>query len=370
MQTNNFNEIFGVLKDFVPPVSSGTLVVVLCSCVWFGIQTSLSLPQDSLSIGASVFQRGHIHRLFLYPFQNRSLPQLLLSSTALLFLCAGVEKGFGTVRFLFLVFLLASFTGVFYSFLDLLQDASVHTEGLLPVILACVALTTLHTKMSKAFLCGISFPAVAIPWVLLIICTALIPHSVLLCNVIAILIGWVYGKGWLSYLDLSESRAAVLEKILPFKILRRISGAMFVPASSQKRKTLLPRINPTPGSYPVQAYAPLPSISTTATPDTMFEGWPNSVGFKPPHSLHGQVSAQNVGHNHGHFSAQNIGHNHGHFSAQNVGHSHGHFSAQNIGHNHGHFSAQNVGHSHGHFLDQSMGHSCNHNHGHSHGPEQ
>ncbi|KAM4750980.1 rhomboid domain-containing protein 2 [Anableps anableps] len=308
MQTKNFNELFRVLKDVAPVVTTGALLLVLFSCVLFGIQTYLNLPQESLSIGATVFQSGHIHRLFLYPFHHRTLPQLLLNGTALLFLCGSVEKGFGTVRFLFLFLLLASIIGVFYSFLDLLQDVSQHTEGLLPLILACVALTTLHTKMTKGFLCGVSFPAVALPWVLLVICTVLIPHSVLLCNVIAILIGWVYGNGWLSAVDMSESRAAVLEKILLFKLLKNIRGVKFVPASSQeRRKTLLPQINPSPGSYPVQAYAPLPSITTANTPATVYEGWPHSATFTPPPHPHGQLSAQSVGHSCDH----NHGHSHG-----------------------------------------------------------
>uniref|UniRef100_A0A3Q2QJE3 Rhomboid domain containing 2 n=1 Tax=Fundulus heteroclitus TaxID=8078 RepID=A0A3Q2QJE3_FUNHE len=297
MQTKNFNDIFRALKDLAPVLTSGNLLVVLSSCVWFAVQTHLGLPQESLSIGATVFQSGHLHRLLLFPLHHRSLPQLLLSAAALLFLCGGVEKGLGTVRFLFLLLLLGSTTGVFYSFLDLLQDASVHTEGLLPVVLACVALTTLHTKMTKGFLCGVSFPVVALPWVLLVICTALIPRSVLLCNVIAILVGWVYGKGWLSPVDMSESRAAVLEKLLPFRFLRSMSGVMFVPASSQeRRRTLLPQINPTPGSYPVQAYAPLPSIATANATATMYEGWPQLASLTPPHTPYGHTAAHKVGH--------------------------------------------------------------------------
>ncbi|XP_016526839.1 rhomboid domain-containing protein 2 [Poecilia formosa] len=335
MQTKNFNELFRAVKDVTPVVTSGALLVALFSCVLFAIRTCLSLPEESFSIGATVFQSSHIHRLFLFPFHHRSLPQLLLSITALLFLTGSVEKGFGTVRFLFIFLLLTSITGVIYSFLDLLQDASQHTEGLLPVVLACVALTTLHTKMTKGFLCGVSFPAVALPWVLLVICTALVPHSVLLCNVIAILIGWVHGKGWLSPVDMSESRAAVLEKILLFKLLRSISGVMFVPASSQeRRKTLLPQINPTPGSYPVQAYASLPSTTTTHTPATVYEGWPHSASLTPSQPPHGHLTPNSVGHNHGHFATHSVGHNHGHFS------------------------------------DQIVGQSCSHGHSHSHGPMQ
>ncbi|KAM4595840.1 rhomboid domain-containing protein 2 [Fundulus diaphanus] len=427
MQTRNFNDIFRALKDLVPVLTSGNLLVVLSSCVWFAVQTHLSLPQESLSIGATVFQSGHLHRLLLFPFHHRSLPQLLLSAAALLFLCGGVEKGLGTVRFLFLLLLLGSTTGVFYSFLDLLQDVSVHTEGLLPVVLACVALTTLHTKMTKGFLCGVSFPVVALPWVLLVICTALIPRSVLLCNVIAILVGWVYGKGWLSPVDMSESRAAVLEKLLPFRFLRSMSGGMFVPASSQeRRRTLLPQINPTPGSYPVQAYAPLPSIATANATATMYEGWPQLASLTPPHTPYGHMAAHNVGHlaahnvghmaahnvghlaahnvghmaahkvghlaahnvghmaahkvghlaahNVGHMAAHKVGHNHGHLAAHNVGHmaAHkvGHVAAHNVGHNQGQISAQSVGHNHGHFSDQSVGHGCDGNHSHNHGPKQ
>uniref|UniRef100_A0A3B3YDN2 Peptidase S54 rhomboid domain-containing protein n=1 Tax=Poecilia mexicana TaxID=48701 RepID=A0A3B3YDN2_9TELE len=293
--------------------------MALFSCVLFAIRTCLSLPEESFSIGATVFQSSHIHRLFLFPFHHRSLPQLLLSITALLFLTGSVEKGFGTVRFLFIFLLLTSITGVTYSFLDLLQDASQHTEGLLPVVLACVALTTLHTKMTKGFLCGVT----------------LVPHSVLLCNVTAILIGWVHGKGWLSPVDMSESRAAVLEKILLFKLLKSISGVMFVPASSQeRRKTLLPQINPTPGSYPVQAYAALPSTTTTHTPATVYEGWPHSASLTPSQPPHGHLTPNSVGHNHGHFATHSVGHNHGHFS------------------------------------DQIVGQSCSHGHSHSHGPMQ
>ncbi|XP_035989546.1 rhomboid domain-containing protein 2-like [Fundulus heteroclitus] len=404
MQTKNFNDIFRALKDLAPVLTSGNLLVVLSSCVWFAVQTHLGLPQESLSIGATVFQSGHLHRLLLFPLHHRSLPQLLLSAAALLFLCGGVEKGLGTVRFLFLLLLLGSTTGVFYSFLDLLQDASVHTEGLLPVVLACVALTTLHTKMTKGFLCGVSFPVVALPWVLLVICTALIPRSVLLCNVIAILVGWVYGKGWLSPVDMSESRAAVLEKLLPFRFLRSMSGVLFVPASSQeRRRTLLPQINPTPGSYPVQAYAPLPSIATANATATMYEGWPQLASLTPPHTPYGHTAAHNVGHiaahkvghmaahNVGHMAAHNVGHiaahkvghmaahkvghmashNVGHMASHNVGHmaAHhvGHMAAHQMGHNHGQISAQSVGHNHGHFSDQSVGHGCDGNHSHNHG---
>ncbi|XP_045884863.1 rhomboid domain-containing protein 2 [Micropterus dolomieu] len=336
-RNEHFKMIFQVFKDVAPVLTSGILTVVLVSCVLFGIQTYFNFTQGVFSVGATVFQYGHLHRLLAYPFYHKTLAQLILNIIVLAFLSGSVEKGVGTVRFLFLFFLLSTTTGLFYSFVDLMQvDGNhSHAEGLVPVALACVALTTMHTRMTKGFLCGVSFPTMALPWVFLIITTALVPHSVLPCNVIAILVGVMYGKGWLSLMDLSEARAGILEKMMPFRFLRSISGAMFVPASTEeRRKTLLPQINPTPGSYPVQAYAPLSSINSADTMGKFYEGWPNSINAlsspTPPISPH----------------------------------PHGHSSAHGFGLTHGHGSAHGLGLSHGHCSEQSFGHSCNHNHSH------
>ncbi|XP_024863704.1 uncharacterized protein rhbdd2 [Kryptolebias marmoratus] len=158
MLTENFNMFFKVFKDVFPVPSSGIVTVALFSCVLFCVETYFDLTQGVLSIGSIVFQSGHIHSLLLYPFYHQTVAQLLLNITALLFLCGSVEKSVGTVRFLFRFLLLSSTNGLFYSFLDFLQDEDMqtHTEGLLPVTLACVALTTMHTKMTKGFLCGAS----------------------------------------------------------------------------------------------------------------------------------------------------------------------------------------------------------------------
>ncbi|XP_040003097.1 rhomboid domain-containing protein 2 [Xiphias gladius] len=319
-RTDYFKMISQVFKDAVPVITSGIFTVALLSCVLFGIQTYFNLTPGVFSVGATVFQKGHIHRLFAHPFYHKTFAQLLLNIAALVLLSGSLEKGVGTVRFLFSFLLLSTTTGLFYSFLDLLQDDSGqgHTEGLVPVALACVALTTMHTKMTKGFLCGVSFPTMALPWVLLIITTALIPHSVLPCNVIAILMGWMYGRGWFSLLDVSEARAGVLEKTMPFRLLRSIDGVKFVPASTEeRRKTLLPQINPTPGSYPVQAYAPLSSINTADATAVMYEGWPNSTsalsGPTTPLHAHGHGSTHSFGLSHSHSCNHN---HHAHSSGQ------------------------------------------------------
>lgn len=308
--------IFKFLRDIAPIPTCGILTVVLLSCVLFGIQTCFDFSPRVFSVGASVFLQGHLHRLLTYPFCHQTLAQLLLNIAALAVLSGSLEKGFGTVRFLFLFPMLSIITGLFYSLLDLLQGDGDHHHpgGLLPVALACVALTTVHTKMTKGFLCGVSFPTMALPWVLLIITTALIPLSVLPCNIIAIVVGCTYGKGWFSLIDLSEARAAVVEKAMLFKLLRRMSGITFIPASTEeRRKTLLPQINPTPGSYPVQAYAPVSSINSTQATTKFYEGWSNSANGPsgptvPPLNLNGHVLSS------GHCSGENFGHscNHSH----------------------------------------------------------
>ncbi|XP_061592911.1 rhomboid domain-containing protein 2-like [Cololabis saira] len=320
--SEHFKTISRVFRDFVPALSSGIVTVSVLSCGLFGITTCFSITDGLCSIGAGVFQTGHLHRLVIYPFYHQTAVRLLLNVCALLLLCGSVEKSVGTVRFLFLFLLLSSCTGCTYSLLELLQDGGSRrdAEGLLPATLACVSMTTTHTRMSKGFLCGVSFPAMALPWLLLLVCTALVPGSVLLCNVLAVLAGWACGR--LSYLGMSESRAALLEKMLPFRLLKRISGVMFIPAATEeRRKTLLPHINPTPGSYPVQQYAPMSSVNTATT----YEGWPNLASTASPSPA--------LGGQHGHLPPHTFGQSHGH--------SHGHGHGHGCNHSHGH------GHSHG-----------------------
>uniref|UniRef100_A0A8C6SAA7 Peptidase S54 rhomboid domain-containing protein n=1 Tax=Neogobius melanostomus TaxID=47308 RepID=A0A8C6SAA7_9GOBI len=309
------------LKEVSPKLTTGILTVAFASCLLFGIQECCNISQGMFSVGASVFENGHVHRLFLYPFYHKTVPQLLLSIIAFVFLSGSLERGFGTVRFLVMFFLLSTTTGLAYACVDFLQGTTNQTEGLLSTALACMALTTMHTKMTKGFLCGVSFPTIALPWLFLIITTILVPNAVLPCNIIAIITGWMYGRGWFSLVQMTESRASVLEKIMPFRFLRSISNVMFVPASTEdRRKTLLPQISATPGTYPVQAYAPVSSLSPHNSVSLQHEGWPSysyalanaSVPLHPHGQSHGHSHSHYTGHNHTHSCNHN--HNHQNFS--------------------------------------------------------
>ncbi|KAM6970522.1 rhomboid domain-containing protein 2 [Aplochiton taeniatus] len=205
-----------------------------------------------------------------------------------------------------------------------------------------ISVTTMHTRMAKAYLLGVNVPTVALPWMFLLMVTILIPHTVFIGNVIAILTGWIYGKGWFSLIDMSEARACVLDKWRLFRLLKNINGLLYIPASVEKRrKTLYPRINPTPGSYPTQAYAPVSSPSNAQASwasSKTYEGWPHPTytqsGPIPPTALHGHSDGreQSFGQSHGHSHEQHLSdHNHGHSHVQGqYGHSHEH----NFGHGH------------------------------------
>uniref|UniRef100_A0A8C6WFQ0 Uncharacterized protein n=1 Tax=Neogobius melanostomus TaxID=47308 RepID=A0A8C6WFQ0_9GOBI len=232
------------LKEVSPKLTTGILTVAFASCLLFGIQECCNISQGMFSVGASVFENGH------------TVPQLLLSIIAFVFLSGSLERGFGTVRFLVMFFLLSTTTGLAYACVDFLQGTTNQTEGLLSTALACMALTTI-------------FPTI----------------------------------------------------IMPFRFLRSISNVMFVPASTEDRKkTLLPQISATPGTYPVQAYAPVSSLSPHNSVSLQHEGWPSysyalanaSVPLHPHGQSHGHSHSQYTGHNHTHSCNHN--HNHQNFS--------------------------------------------------------
>ncbi|XP_031664116.1 rhomboid domain-containing protein 2 isoform X2 [Oncorhynchus kisutch] len=279
-------------KSFTPEfmLTSGIVSVIIVSFVLFTVTTFFGLSEDVFSLGTTVFDNGHVHKLITYSFHHKSVTQLLLSIGVLGPLCGGIEKSVGTVRFLFMFLLLSISTGVLYSILGLLlfgASAQNQVEGFIPVSLSLMD-----------------------------------------------------GKGWLSLLDMSDARASVLDKKMPFRLLRNI-GVLYVPASIEaRRKTVHPPIIPTPGSYPVQAYAPVSSTSnlqaTETTPKT-FEGWAHSYYTQgSPVQLSGYY-----GHNHGYFIKDSFGpsHKHGHSCSHSQGHGHSHEHSFGHGLSHGHASA-------------------------------
>ncbi|XP_066507441.1 rhomboid domain-containing protein 2 [Hoplias malabaricus] len=297
-------------------VSSGVMFTVAVSTILCVVSGYLHISEQILSLESSSILNGQVHRLLIYSFYHKDVGHLFLSVVVLVIFCSGLEKGVGTVRFLHQLFLLSTFVGLLHVFLELMLFSPPNrslVSGLIPVSLAILGTVTIRSPMRKALLLGVNVPTASLPWLLLLLFTFFIPNTVFLCNAVAVIIGEIYGMGWVSVLEMSESRACVLEKKIPFRLLKKMAGVQFVPASAEERKKTLHAIcNPPPGSYPVQAYAPVPNLTLQATESlhNHLDGWPYAVYMQQ----HG------FGASHGHSHWHGYGYSHG----QDCGHAHGH----------------------------------------------
>ncbi|KAG9351916.1 hypothetical protein JZ751_023167, partial [Albula glossodonta] len=181
------------LKTLVPKFefTSGTLSAAAVSVILFITTKCFNISSDVFSLGTAVVVNGHVHKLLTYSFFHKDLPQLVLGVVALLPFCSSLERSVGTVRFTYILLLLSAWTGLMHVLLELLlfspADRS-RVQGFLPVSLALVGMSTVHSRMTKAMLLGVSVPTPTLPWILLLF-TLLIPDTVFLCNAIAILVG-------------------------------------------------------------------------------------------------------------------------------------------------------------------------------------
>ncbi|KAJ8342850.1 hypothetical protein SKAU_G00327780 [Synaphobranchus kaupii] len=299
------------IKTLLPKFefTSGTLTAVSMSVIVFIVSKWFNISLDVFSLGTSVVVNGHVHKLLTYSFFHKDATQLLLSAGVLVPFCSSLEKGVGTVRFTYLLLLLSAWTGLMHALLELLLFSAAersHVQGFIPVSLALLGMATVHSPMRKAVLLGVSVPTAVLPWILLLF-TLIIPDTVFFCNAIAIIVGEIYGMGWFSLLDMSEARASVLDKKMPFRLLRMLVGALYIPASIEERRKILHQpCAPVPGSYPVQAYAPassVPSAQAAGALPQMYEGW--------QHSTYTQGSFTSPLFNHGHSHEHGFGHSHG-----------------------------------------------------------
>ncbi|KAI4878827.1 hypothetical protein NFI96_033303 [Prochilodus magdalenae] len=306
-------------------VTSGVLVTVLVSCALSFVASHLNVSEHVLRLESSLLLSGHVHKLLTYSFYHQDAGQLFLSVLVLVFFCSGLERGIGTVRFLHQLLLLSCCLGLLHVLLELLlysPSSRSSVSGLIPVSLAVLGMVTISSRMRKALLLGVNVPTASFPWLLLLV-TLFVPNTVFLCNVVAVVTGEMYGMGWFSLVQMSESKACVLEKKMPFRLLKKIPGVQFVPASAEERKKTLHAVcNPPPGSYPVQAYAPAPMSAPHApgSPPNGLEGWSYAPYTHQSHTLPSPYMGYGLGHGFG----SGHGHSHGHSHGHDCGHSHGH----------------------------------------------
>lgn len=306
--------------DLAPGVdlTCGIVFVIVLSCFVSAVPHCLDISGHFFSLESSAVISGHVYQLITYFLYHKNMVDFLLGAVLMVFPCRGLEKGVGSVRFLHRTLLLSSITGLLYVLLEslLISPSSVSSvNGLVPLALSVLGMMTINSGMKVAYIMGINVPTPSLPWIFLIIITLFVPNTVFMCNVLAIGTGILYGMGWFSLLEMSESTASVLEKKIPFRLLKRIPGVQFIPASTEERKKPLDLSDAPPGSYPVQTYSLLSATNgqVVGNLSNTFNGWPVSLHPQQQHTFpSAHAGAHNHGHTHGH------GHSHGHHH----GHSH------------------------------------------------
>ncbi|XP_073686229.1 rhomboid domain-containing protein 2 [Garra rufa] len=308
--------------DFAPvtELTCGVVIVIVLSCVFSVIPYNLDISEHFFSLESSAVISGHVYKLFTYFLYHKNMTHLFLSAILMGFPCSGVERGIGTVRFLYRSLLLLSICGLLHVLLESLlfsPSSRSSVNGLVPLAMSVLGMMTINSAMRKAYIMGVSVPTASLPWIILTIITLFFPNTVFLCNVLAIVTGISHGMGWFSLLEMSESRASVLEKKFPFRLLKQIPGVQFIPASTEDRKKPLDLTDIPPGSYPVQAYTPVNAANgqVTGRPPNTFDGWPVSLYPQQQHTFTSPYAGVGFGHNHGH------GHGHGHSHGCHHGHS-------------------------------------------------
>uniref|UniRef100_A0A8C7N680 Uncharacterized protein n=1 Tax=Oncorhynchus kisutch TaxID=8019 RepID=A0A8C7N680_ONCKI len=215
-----------------------------------------------------------VHKLITYSFHHQTETQILLSIGVLVLLCGGIEKTVGTVWFLLMFQLLSINTGVLYTTLGLVlfgASAQNQVEGLVPVSPSLMGMATVYSLMVKAM-----------AWLFLVIVTLLVPHSLPL--------------GWHPLLDMSDARASVLDKKMPFSTLLPRFVSPFNDTSGGDKNAI--------SEWGGGGCLPVPSESCWAQ-SYYTQGSPVEFSGYYVHN-HGYALKHSFGHSQGH------GHSHGH----------------------------------------------------------
>ncbi|XP_077098408.1 rhomboid domain-containing protein 2 [Siphateles boraxobius] len=300
------------LAGFAPDseLTCGIVFVIVLSCVFSFIPHYFDLSEHFFTLESNAIISGHVYKLFTYFLYHKNMIHFFLGAILMVFPCSGLERGIGTVRFLYRSLLLSSISGLLHVLLESLlfsPSSRSSVNGFTPLALSVLGMITISSSMQRAYIMGVSVPTASLPWIILIIITLFFPKTAFICNVLAIITGILYGMGWFSLLEMSESRASVLDKKFPFRLLKQIPGVQFIPASAEERKKPLDFTDVPPGSYPVQAYAPVNGPATGSLPNT-FDGWPVSLYPQQQFTL----PSPHTGHNHGHGHSHEHHHGHSH----------------------------------------------------------
>ncbi|XP_039612701.1 rhomboid domain-containing protein 2 [Polypterus senegalus] len=303
------------MKSFIHQleITSATLATLLLCAGVFVTTALFGVSPEILSLQPDGLAHLKVYKLLSYTFFHADINSLLCNIVILWYFGISLEKSVGTVKYCYYFVIFSVFPGLLCIFLEYVLyglEGNEDLQGLTSVVFAMIGMSSVKSSMRRTLFFGINIPTVAVPWLLLIFALA-VPGSSFLCNVSSIIIGKIYGKGFCVLLDFSEAKASLLDKKMPFRFLRKWEKIGYVPASlSERRSMQQKRINPRPGLYPTQAYAPVQNNPVPHRTDPYFQahgGWVNSASHHFAESwqmpLHGRDPRQLYESRHGQIGA-------------------------------------------------------------------
>uniref|UniRef100_A0A8C5PUM4 Peptidase S54 rhomboid domain-containing protein n=1 Tax=Leptobrachium leishanense TaxID=445787 RepID=A0A8C5PUM4_9ANUR len=232
---------------------------------------------------AGLLESFTVYRLITYIYFHEDLRSFGCSCVIIWYFGTGFEESVGTAKFLFLTPLFSVCVGMVYLAITAtglsLPIGDGRVQGFTALAFSMVTIFCIRTRLRRMPFFGFMVPIRVFP-VLFLFPALFIPHAPVFSNMCGILVGAVFGLGGFFCLDLSESLLCRVEQLLPFRVLKRIPGCKYIPASSAERSASQTRkINPPPGSYPVQQYyTPPQDLSDTYSP---YHNMKPSVNWAP-----------------------------------------------------------------------------------------
>ncbi|KAM8976663.1 rhomboid domain-containing protein 2 [Pelodytes ibericus] len=255
-----WKEIF----SWFPKLTTATGLTILLSLVISGAPLLRVIRGEDVGdrhdLEAGVLESFNtgVYRLITYIYFHDNLRSFGCNCLIIWYFGGGFEENVGTVNFCFLTPLFSICTGLLYLAIVAtglsLPIGDGRVQGFTAIAFSMMSVFSFRTRIRRLPFFGCLVPVKVLPF-LFLFPALFIPHAPVSSNFCGILVGVVYGVGGCFCLDFPESLLCRVEQTLPFRLLKRIPVCKYIPASSAERNASLTRkINPPPGSYPVQQY--------------------------------------------------------------------------------------------------------------------
>ncbi|KAM6372664.1 rhomboid domain-containing protein 2 [Pluvialis apricaria] len=240
-----------------PPVAAALTLLLSLGVSAPGLLRGAPAARSAASLRPAALRAGEVHRLITYIFVYEDLISLTCGAVIIWYFAGSFEKNVGTAKHCFLTIAFAVLSALLYLLLETVVSRVSEVEdakGFMPVAFATLGVSTTRSRMKSTMFFGVRVPVVLVPWFMLCIAW-FIPRSSLLSNLCGLLAGEAYGLGYCFCLDFPESVGSKLDRVFPFRLLKRIPGLKYIPGSLAERRAFeSSKINPTPGAYPTQSY--------------------------------------------------------------------------------------------------------------------